>query len=132
MYMKEAVNSGPKMPIIPPKNIVFVRIDRKSGKLSTPGNPDSIFETFKEGSQPTEYAEPPKPEPIPRQLPVIEITIEPAETPDGSEDAGSDGTDEPGVVIIEDDAGVGAETVPEKSIPTEAESFTESELPAED
>jgi len=64
-YMKDAVNSGPKIPITPPKNIVYVNIDRKSGKLATPGSIDNVFETFREGSQPTEYAEPATPvEPV--------------------------------------------------------------------
>lgn len=96
-YMKDAVGSGPKVPITPPKNIVYVKIDRKSGKLATPESTDTVFETFKEGSQPTEYAEPPKPvKPVeaasPSEVftPVVPFT--PAEADAPSEAATPDNT----------------------------------------
>ena len=71
-YMKEAVSGGSLKPIIPPKNVVFVRIDRKTGKLSAPDNKDSVFEAFKEGTQPSEWAEPPKPKPEPKPVQTIQ------------------------------------------------------------
>ena len=91
-YMKEAVNSGPKMAITPPKNIIYVKIDRKSGKLATPGNSDTVFETFREGSQPTEYAEPVTP---PETItPVEAVTppdlVTPVEAPEQEEAASND------------------------------------------
>lgn len=55
-YMKTVVKDLPRKPFVPPKNIVFVRADKKTGKLATPDSTEPFFEVFKEGSQPTEYA----------------------------------------------------------------------------
>ncbi len=40
-----------------PEGIVFVKIDRKTGLLPTPESTSIIFESFKEGTAPTEYSD---------------------------------------------------------------------------
>ena len=40
-----------------PEGIVFVKIDRKTGLLATPESKSTLFESFKEGTDPTEYAD---------------------------------------------------------------------------
>jgi penicillin-binding protein 1A len=59
-YMKNVVKSSPQKPFIPPSNIVFMRIDKKTGALALPDNPDSTFESFRQTEIPTSY-KPPRP-----------------------------------------------------------------------
>ena len=37
---------------VPERNCLVVRIDKKSGKLSSVGNPSSVFEVFRESTVP--------------------------------------------------------------------------------
>ncbi len=59
-FMKEVVEVMPNIPFTPPADVAFARIDKKTGALSTPDNPNSIFEVFKETDIPQSY-EPPEP-----------------------------------------------------------------------
>jgi len=51
-YMREALVNVPEQSLEPPPGIVFARVDRDSGLLTTPGNPNSIIEVFRRGSLP--------------------------------------------------------------------------------
>ncbi|WP_297533092.1 penicillin-binding protein 1A [Thalassolituus sp.] len=55
-YMREALDGAPEEHFEQPEGIVTVRIDPDSGLLASPGQKDAIFEYFKAGSAPTEYA----------------------------------------------------------------------------
>lgn len=55
-YMREALDGAPEEQFEQPEGIVTVRIDPDSGLLASPGQKDAIFEYFKAGSAPTEYA----------------------------------------------------------------------------
>ncbi|HWP35073.1 MAG TPA: PBP1A family penicillin-binding protein [Thermodesulfobacteriota bacterium] len=58
-FMQEAVRGQPVRDFLPvPPGVVFAKIDPKSGKLARPGAPASevIYESFKEGTAPTEVA----------------------------------------------------------------------------
>lgn len=57
-YMKVALEGVPEDNELQPEGIATVRIDRKTGKLATPGADGSFFEYFREENIPTEYAEP--------------------------------------------------------------------------
>ena len=54
--MREALDGAPEEHFEQPEGIVTVRIDPDSGLLASPGQKDAIFEYFKAGSAPTEYA----------------------------------------------------------------------------
>lgn len=54
-FMKTALAELPVEPFEPPENIVSVRIDKATGKLTTKTNKTSIFEYFQLGTAPTEY-----------------------------------------------------------------------------
>jgi len=54
-FMKEVVQVTPNIPFTPPKDVVFVRTDKKTGALAMPDNPNSIFEVFKETDIPQSY-----------------------------------------------------------------------------
>jgi len=56
-YMKGVVKSLQVRPFMPPRNIVFVRINKTTGLLAKPDDPDSFFEAFREGTQPKEYSQ---------------------------------------------------------------------------
>ena len=57
-YMRTALNDVPEDNEFQPDGIATVRIDRKTGKLATPGADGSFFEYFREEYIPTEYADP--------------------------------------------------------------------------
>ena len=57
-YMRTALNDVPEDNEFQPEGIATVRIDRKTGKLATPGADGSFFEYFREEYIPTEYADP--------------------------------------------------------------------------
>ncbi len=57
-YMRTALNGVPEDNELQPEGLTTVRIDRKTGKLATPGAEGSFFEYFREENIPTEYAEP--------------------------------------------------------------------------
>lgn len=54
-YMKDALVKYPFEPFEQPEDMVSVRIDKQSGKLSQTTDKSSIFEYFKSGTVPTEY-----------------------------------------------------------------------------
>lgn len=55
LFMEEALKEIPFEAFEPPSDIVSVRIDKATGKLSNKINKTSEFEFFKVGTQPTEY-----------------------------------------------------------------------------
>ncbi|MBI3582145.1 MAG: hypothetical protein HY098_08770 [Nitrospinae bacterium] len=55
-YMRGVIKSIQIRPFIPLRNIVFVRINKNTGLLAKPGDPDSFFEAFREGTEPKEYS----------------------------------------------------------------------------
>lgn len=57
-YMAVALEGMPEDNILQPEGVTTVRIDRKTGKLATPGADGSYFEYFREENMPTEYADP--------------------------------------------------------------------------
>lgn len=54
-FMKVALEDLPVEPFIQPEDIVSVRIDKKTGKLTTRTDKSSTFEFFQLGTAPTEY-----------------------------------------------------------------------------
>ncbi len=54
-FMKVALTDLPNETFEPPADIVSVRIDKATGKLTTQTNKSSLFEYFKVGTVPTEY-----------------------------------------------------------------------------
>ena len=54
-FMKTALTDLPIEPFEPPADIVSVRIDKATGKLTTNTNKSSLFEYFEFGTAPTEY-----------------------------------------------------------------------------
>jgi penicillin-binding protein 1A len=54
-FMKVALTDIPQEAFEPPAEIVSVRIDKATGKLSTQTNKSSLFEYFELGTVPTEY-----------------------------------------------------------------------------
>ena len=54
-YMRTVIKDLEVKPFLPPKNIVFVRINKETGLLTTPDDPQSFFEGFKEGTEPREF-----------------------------------------------------------------------------
>ena len=55
-YMKKSLKGQKSPDFAPPPGVVFVEIDRDTGKLAAPGAPNSVTEAFKVGEAPTEYA----------------------------------------------------------------------------
>ncbi|MBI5637571.1 MAG: PBP1A family penicillin-binding protein [Nitrospinae bacterium] len=58
-YMRTVIKDLEVKPFTPPKNIVFVRINKETGLLTTPDDPQSFFESFKEGTEPREFGQRP-------------------------------------------------------------------------
>ncbi len=54
-YMRTVIKDLEVKPFTPPKNIVFVRINKEAGLLTMPDDPQSFFEGFKEGTEPHEF-----------------------------------------------------------------------------
>ncbi|WP_286263384.1 penicillin-binding protein 1A [Thalassotalea atypica] len=54
-FMRTALNDLPFEPFEPPENIVSVRIDKATGKLTTKTDRSSLFEYFQSGTVPEEY-----------------------------------------------------------------------------
>ncbi len=59
-YMRGVIKSLQIRPFIPLRNIVFVRINKNTGLLARPDDPDSFFEAFREGTEPKEYSQSPE------------------------------------------------------------------------
>jgi penicillin-binding protein 1A len=55
-FMQKAVAGTPAKNFPIPAGIVFAKIDPKTGLLAIPGAKDTVFECFKEGTQPTRYS----------------------------------------------------------------------------
>ena len=56
-YMRVAMADRPERDFSPPDSIVFARIDRDSGLLSDGDGPDTVFQSFLAGTEPTETAD---------------------------------------------------------------------------
>jgi penicillin-binding protein 1A len=56
-FMKVALERNPERDFEVPDDIVFARIDPRSGLLAPPGSPDGYFQAFLEGSEPRASAE---------------------------------------------------------------------------
>ena len=59
-YMSEALKGKPVQDFIAPDSVVFAKIDNETGLLASPYSKKTVFQSFKKGTEPTEYA--PKPE----------------------------------------------------------------------
>ena len=57
-FMQRAHQGKEIREFVPPERIEWAVIDRKSGKLAGPGTKDPLLEAFKQGSAPTEIADP--------------------------------------------------------------------------
>ncbi len=55
-YMRDALAERPVRDFDPPDDIVFARIDRKSGLLADSGSGDTVFQAFLAGREPTSAA----------------------------------------------------------------------------
>jgi membrane carboxypeptidase/penicillin-binding protein len=55
--MRVAMADRPERDFSPPDSIVFARIDRDSGLLSDGDGPDTVFQSFLAGTEPTETAD---------------------------------------------------------------------------
>lgn len=55
-FMQKALAGTPATNFPIPEGIVFAKIDPKTGLLASPGAKEFVFECFKEGTQPTQYA----------------------------------------------------------------------------
>ena len=53
--MKEALKGEPVLPFATPADIVFAKIDPRSGLLAVENGPDVYLEAFKKGSEPSEF-----------------------------------------------------------------------------
>jgi penicillin-binding protein 1A len=58
-FMQKAIADKPVKAFVVPDGIVFSRIDAETGLLPIPESSDTIFECFKEGTEPTETTKPP-------------------------------------------------------------------------
>ena len=56
-YMKTVLKGKPIKHFPVPEEIIFAKIDPKTGLLASPSTPDPFFEAFKEGTAPTRYSE---------------------------------------------------------------------------
>ena len=54
-FMEKALKGRPINDFIPPQEIIFTRIDKKTGKISHSVGDDTIFEAFLDGSQPNMF-----------------------------------------------------------------------------
>ena len=58
-FMKEILKDKPVKVFQVPEGVVFVKIDAETGLLPIPESKHTIFECFKEGTEPVEYTKPP-------------------------------------------------------------------------
>ena len=59
-FMEEVLSDRPKEDFFVPEGVVFTKIDAKTGLLASPYSQKTVFQAFKEGTEPTAYT--PKPE----------------------------------------------------------------------
>lgn len=86
-YMRVALDGVAEDKEYQPEGISTVRIDRKTGKLATPGSDNSYFEFFLEENIPTEYAETNKTTVQLKQIDATQID-RPAATQSGQQGSG--------------------------------------------
>ncbi len=55
-YMSAALEGKPVQDFIAPDSVVFAKIDRDTGLLASPYSKETVFQSFKKGTEPTEYA----------------------------------------------------------------------------
>ncbi len=55
-FMSEALEGKPVQDFIAPESVVFVKIDKDSGLLASPYSKETVFQGFKKGTEPKEYA----------------------------------------------------------------------------
>ena len=58
-FMQQVLADRPVQAFDVPEGIVFSRIDAQTGLLPIPESKETLFECFKEGTEPTEYTKPP-------------------------------------------------------------------------
>jgi penicillin-binding protein 1A len=54
-FMEQALKDVPEEPLEQPIDMITVRIDRETGLLARPGSTDTVAETFRRQSAPTQY-----------------------------------------------------------------------------
>jgi penicillin-binding protein 1A len=59
-FMSEALKDKPVQDFVAPESVVFARIDKDTGLLASPYSKETVFQSFRKGTEPTEYA--PKPQ----------------------------------------------------------------------
>jgi penicillin-binding protein 1A len=59
-YMSEVLKEKPVEDFQVPEGVVFTKIDSKTGLLASPYSKKTVFQAFKEGTEPKEYTPPPK------------------------------------------------------------------------
>lgn len=80
-FMQQALKGEPVRGFLPaPPGVVFARIDAKTGKLPGPGTTEIIYESFKEGTAPTEVSDSIGPEPGDGPIDLRGIGSDPAAT----------------------------------------------------
>ena len=52
-YTRKVLKTEPVKVFAVPENVVFAKIDPKTGLLANPGDDNAVFEAFKEGTAPT-------------------------------------------------------------------------------
>lgn len=57
-FMQKALDGVPEKPFFIPDDIITVRVDRTTGKLTQRTDHTSLFEYFKKGTEPTQYVRP--------------------------------------------------------------------------
>jgi penicillin-binding protein 1A len=55
-FMSQALKGKPVQDFVAPESVVFVKIDKKTGLLASPYSKETVFQSFKKGTEPTEYA----------------------------------------------------------------------------
>lgn len=54
-FMSDALKGKPVQDFIAPDSVVFVKIDKETGLLASPYSKQTVFQSFKKGTEPTEY-----------------------------------------------------------------------------
>ncbi len=57
--MSDVLKGQPVVDFSVPEGVVFAKVDAKTGLLASPYSEDTVFQAFKEGTEPTDYS--PKP-----------------------------------------------------------------------
>ncbi|NLA76001.1 MAG: penicillin-binding protein, partial [Deltaproteobacteria bacterium] len=55
-FMAEALKGKPVHDFAAPGSVVFARIDKNTGLLASPYSKETVFQSFRKGTEPTEYA----------------------------------------------------------------------------